>query len=339
MAESLAVKYRPKDWTEVCGQSSIIKILQRQLDSDQIKNCLLFCGSSGCGKTTAARILANKINKGVGTPIEIDGASNNGVDNVKTIIKSAQERSIESKYKIYIIDECHALTNQAWQAFLKCIEEPPTYTIFIFCTTDPQKIPDTIKNRVQRYTFTRISTDKIKERLTYICKQEGFTNYEESVDYLAKLSEGGMRTAISYLEKAASFNEDLNINNVLNSLGNYSYDIFFKLINDMIDGNEKEVLNTITYFYNEGNDLKLFVDQFLNFVLDINKYALFKSCDTIRIPISMEDKLQNATNFNEPQKYYSYVVDRLLNLKNMLKNDNSPKTTIEIMLLQITRCI
>jgi DNA polymerase III gamma/tau subunit len=106
----------------------------------------------------------------------------------------------------------------------------------------------------------------------------------------------------------------------------------------MLDGNEKEVLQVISHFYEQGNDLKLFVDQFLNFVLDVNKYALFKNCETIRIPISMEPQLQNATNFNEPQKYYSYVVDRLLNLKNMLKNDNSPKTTIEIVMLQITRC-
>ena len=111
--ESLAVKYRPKLFEEVCSQESIIKILRRQLELKQFKNTYLFCGASGCGKTTVARIFANEINKGIGSPIEIDGASNNGVDNVKSIIKSASERSIDSEYKIYIIDECHALTNQA----------------------------------------------------------------------------------------------------------------------------------------------------------------------------------------------------------------------------------
>lgn len=337
--EALAVKYRPTDWTDVCEQASIIKILTRQLELNEFKNAYLFCGASGCGKTTIARIFANKINNGFGSPIEIDGASNNGVDNVKTIIKAASERAIDSKYKVYIIDECHALTSQAWQAFLKCIEEPPTYTIFIFCTTDPQKMPETIKNRVQRYTFNRISVGKIRDRLSYICRQEGFTNFEESVDYIAKISEGGMRTAISYLDKCSGFSTDLSINNVLSAIGNYSYDTFFGLINSMIDGDESAVLKLISNFYDEGNDLKLFVDQFLNFCIDVAKYALFHTCDVIRIPSSMEDRLKNSINFENATKYYSYVMDKLLGLKNMLKNDNSPRSTIEIVLLQITRCM
>ena len=337
--ESLAVKYRPKDFASVVSQSSIVKILERQIEIGDFKNALLFCGSSGCGKTTCARIYANKINGGVGAPIEIDAASNNGVDNVKTIIKEANERAIDSKYKIYIIDECHSLTTQAWQAFLKCIEEPPKYTIFIFCTTDPQKIPDTIKNRVQKFTFNRISVDKIKERLTYICRQEGFTNYEESVDYIAKIAEGGMRTAISYLDKCASYSTDLSIGNVLNSLGNYSYDTFFTIVNAMIDGNESLVLKLISDFYDEGNDLKLFVEQFLNFCMDINKYSLFRDGATTRIPSSMVGDLEACTNFEDAPKYYCYVLDKLLGLKNMLKNDNSPRSTIEIIFLQITRCM
>lgn len=338
MAEALSVVYRPRKFEDVCSQSSIVKILQRQIDTGEFKNSYLFAGASGCGKTTCARIFANEINKSVGSPIEIDAASNNGVDNVKNIIRSAQERSIDSKYKIYIIDECHSLTSQAWQAFLKCIEEPPTYTIFIFCTTDPQKIPETIKNRVQRYTFNRIPVNVIRERLAYICRQEGFTNFEESIDYIAKISDGGMRAAISYLDKCAGYSTDLHINNVLASLGNYSYDTFFGLINNMIDGAEAPVLKMISDFYDEGNDLKLFVDQFLNFCMDVTKYALFGTCDVTRIPSSMEDRLKNSTNFANAAGYYSYVIDKLLVLKNMLKNDNSPRSTIEIMLLQITRC-
>ena len=337
--ESLSVKYRPHEFDDVCGQASIVKILRRQIELTEFKNAYLFCGASGCGKTTIARIFADKINQGVGSPIEIDGASNNGVENIKTIIRAAQERSIDSKYKIYIIDECHALTSQAWQAFLKCIEEPPTYTIFIFCTTDPQKIPETIKNRVQRFTFNRLSVDIIKNRLAYICREEGFTNFEESTYYLAKISEGGMRAAISFLDKCASYSEDLSIDNVLSSLGNYSYDTFFELINNMIDGAEGPVLKLISDFYDEGNDLKLFVDQFLNFCIDITKYSLFKTTDVTRLPASMEDRLIQSTNFDNASRYYSYVIDKLLTLKNMLKNDNSPRSTIEIILLQITRCV
>ena len=338
MAESLAVKYRPKTFSEICGQSSIVKIITRQIEMNEFKNACLFAGASGCGKTTIARIVANMINNGQGEPIEIDAASNNGVENVRQIIHDAQERSIDSKYKVYIIDECHSLTNQAWQAFLKCIEEPPTYTIFIFCTTDPQKIPETIKNRVQRFTFNRISTEQIRERLAYICRMEGFTNYEESVDYLSRMAEGGARAAITFLDKCSSYSTDLNINNVLAALGNYSYDTFFSLINNMIDGDEAEVLSIISKFYDEGNDLKLFVDQFLNFCMDVTKYSLFKSPEVTRIPSSMEPQLQGSTNFDNASRYYTYVIDKLLVLKNMLKNDYSPRSTIEILFLQITRC-
>ena len=337
MAESLAVKYRPQKWEDVCGQASIIKILIRQLELNQLRNAYLFAGASGCGKTTLARIFANRINNNIGHLEEIDAASNNGVDNVKAIIKSAQERAIDSKYKIFIIDECHMITQQGWNAFLKCIEEPPAFTIFIFCTTDPQKIPATILNRVQRYNITRINTDKIKERLNYICEQEGYINFIESVDYIAKISSGGMRDAISTLEKCASYSTDLSINNVLSALGNFSYHTMFELVNSLIDGNEQSVLNIIDGFYNSGNDLKLFVDMFISFCLDISKYIIFQSCDILKIPTSMEEFLKNSTNFENAGQYYMYLVNQLLELKNMLKNDTNVKTTTEIMLLKIAR--
>lgn len=337
MSESLSVKYRPHEFSEVSSQSSIIKILERQIELKQFKNSYLFAGASGCGKTTIARIFANAINEGVGYPIEIDGASNNGVDNVKSIIKAASERSIDSKYKVYIIDECHALTSQAWQAFLKCIEEPPTYTIFIFCTTDPQKIPATILNRVMRFNFTRIKSDVIKSRLKYICDSENFTNYNESIDYISKICNGGMRDAIALLDKVSSYDTDININNTLTALGNYSYDIFFNLVNSIIDGKEAEVIQIVNSMYNDGADLKLMIDQFLTFCLDINKYAIFKDCKITSLPESLEDKLKYATNFDNSEKYYSYIVNKVLDIKNSIKNDTNIKSTIEIMLLNMCR--
>jgi DNA polymerase-3 subunit gamma/tau len=229
------------------------------------------------------------------------------------------------------------ITTQGWNAFLKCIEEPPAFTIFIFCTTDPQKIPATILNRVQRFNITRISTDKVKERLAYICRQEGFINYEESVDYIAKLCDGGMRDAISTLEKCAGYSTDLSISNVLDALGNYSYDSFFSLINNMIDGKDGEVLKIIDEFYKAGNDLKLFIDMFLSFCLDISKYVIFNSTDMLKIPSSMEDRLKNSTNFENSLQYYMYIVNQLLDLKNMLKNDSNIKSTIEVMFIKMTR--
>ena len=132
---SLATKWRPSSWDQVAGQESIMLILKKQLSSNSFKNTYIFSGASGSGKTTTARIFANEINNHCGQPIEIDAASNNGVDNVRLISDGAKERSLDSEYKIYIIDEAHMLTNQAWNALLKIIEEPPKYTIFIFCVT------------------------------------------------------------------------------------------------------------------------------------------------------------------------------------------------------------
>ena len=269
---SLSCRYRPAEFEEVCGQQSIITILKRQLELNEIKNCYLFCGPSGCGKTTLARIFANKINKGQGSPIEIDGASNNGVDNVRNIIKEATERSIDSEYKIYIIDECHQITIAAWNAFLKCIEEPPKYTIFMFCTTEPNKIPNTILNRVMRFNLTRVPIEQIKNRLLYVCKQEGYTNYDETCDYISKISFGGVRDSLALLEKAASYSTDLNIDNVLKSLGNFSYNVLFDLTDAMTHKDEENIIKIINYCFNTGNDLKLFINQFTDFSLDLFKY-------------------------------------------------------------------
>ena len=337
MSQSLAVKYRPTNFESVCGQEATIKILNRQIELGQFKNCYLFCGASGCGKTTAARIFANQINNGVGEPIEVDGASNNGVENVKQIIKSAAERALEGEYKIYIIDEAHMLTIQAWNALLKTIEEPPKFTIFIFCTTDPQKIPPTIMNRVQRFNFTRLNSDTIKNRLMYICESEGLVNYVDACDYISRICNGQMRDAIATIEKCASYSNDLSIDNVLGVLGDYSYDMMFSLINAIIDGKELDIISAVNKLYNDGADLKLFINQFLNFTLDIQKYIICKSIDITRLPVSMLDKLNNSINFNNAMQYYGYVTNKLLELKNMLKTDLDPKPTIEVCLLSMCR--
>ena len=270
--EALAVKYRPQSFDEMYGQESIVKILMKQVALKQYQNAYLFCGISGTGKTTAARILAKAINNNCGNPIEIDAASNSGVDNIRSIIADAQNRSIDSEYKIFIIDECHALSNQAWQAFLKCIEEPPTYTIFILCTTEPQKIPETIKNRVQQFNFTRISADKIKTRLLQIANFENFVNAESTIDYISKTSNGCLRQAIASLEKCASYNLTFDINESLKILGNYPIEDFFIIINALIDDNEIVLLNKLLELYNRNSDLKFFTDQLIDFTLDLSKY-------------------------------------------------------------------
>lgn len=333
---TLGNKYRPKDWEDVIEQDSIVTILNRQIETGNIRNSYMFTGRSGGGKTTCARVFASKLGS---TPIEVDAASNSGVDNIRLIIEDAQERSIHSKYKVFIVDECHMLSNAAWNAILKTIEEPPKYTIFIFCTTDPQKVPATILNRVQRYNFTNISVKGILDRLTYVCKEENYIIGDgDALDYIAKLADGSMREALSLLGQVADYSTTINMENVITVLGNYSYSYFFQLANSLLDGDEIKTLSIINQYFNEGRDLKLFVDQYMNFNLDIIKYSLFKDCSILGIPNNLQHELDNVINFDNPSKYYNYVVDKLLNLKNMIKYDTNIKSTVEVVMLQIARC-
>lgn len=337
--EALAVKYRPSTFEDVVSQSAIIRILKKQIENKQFKNCYLFCGASGCGKTTVARIFANQINGGVGNPIEIDAASNNGVENVRHLIKTASERSLDSEYKIIIIDECHALTTQAWQAFLKCIEEPPAYTIFIFCTTDPQKVPPTIINRTMRFNFSRITDDKIRERLQFICKKENYTNYADACDYISRISNGGMRDAIACLNKCADYNTDLSINHVLEAIGDFSYETLFNFVNSCIDGNENAVLTLLDKIFKDGSDLSLFVNNLFRFVMDVMKYVIYSDLSITTLPISYEENIKQLINFDNAKDYYFYLVNKIFKLRSELKNDPDIKALIEVYSIQICRCI
>lgn len=282
-SKSLAIKYRPKTFDDVVEQDSIKIILQQQLASSEVKHAYLFCGGAGTGKTTCARIFANEINKGEGNPIELDAASNNGVDDVREIIQQAKTKSLDSEYKIFIIDECHALSNSAWQAMLKIIEEPPAKSIFIFCTTNPERIPKTILSRVQRYDFQRISQGGIVKRLYYILSQEWgqdadyYLNGDGALEYIAKIADGGMRDAITLMDKCLAYSKDLTLGNVVKALGTTDYDTMFKLTDYLIDNKTKLALALIEDVYNSGKDLKQFVRQYIQFLLDLSKWGI--GCD------------------------------------------------------------
>ena len=285
--QTLAVKYRPQTFDDVTEQESIKTILQQQLSCDEVKNAYLFCGGAGTGKTTTARIFANEINHGQGTPIEMDAASHNGVDDVRDIIQQAKTKSIDSEYKCFIIDECHSISNTGWQAFLKIIEEPPAKSIFLFCTTDPQKIPKTILSRVQRYDFHRISQKGIIDRLAYILSKENLRargSQEEALSYIAKLADGGMRDAISLMDKCISYSTELTLGNVVKALGTVDYDTMIILTDCILKRNPNDAITGIESIHAQGKDLKQFIKSYLQFLVDVQKVVVGCEWDYITIP-------------------------------------------------------
>lgn len=337
MKETLAIKWRPKTFDEVIGQDIVVKILKRQVDRQEFKNVYLFSGATGCGKTTIARIFANNINKGLGRPIEIDGASNNGVDNVRNIIDGASQRALDSEYKVYIIDEAHMLTIQAWNAFLKCIEEPPAYTIFMFCSTNVEKFPATILNRVQQFNLTRISPDLIANHLKNISRAEGFYSYEDSCEYISNHCKGGMRDALSMLDKVIQYSEQLSVEKTIQILGGFEYKDLFNITNAIIDKRQEIVFNTINKCFNSGLDMNQFIDDYLNFCIDLSSYCLFKDMSTISIPVTYEKEVRYVTGADEGNqvKFFNGLTTKILDIKTAIFKDPNPKITILAMMTEM----
>ena len=332
MSMSLAVKYRPHSFSDLTEQKEVVAILTNQIETNTIQHGYLFCGGAGTGKTTSARIFASMINNGQGTPIELDAASNNSVDDIRRLTDDAQTQSLDSEYKVYIIDECHSLSSQAWQAMLKTLEEPPAKSIFIFCTTNPEKIPNTILSRVQRYNFRRISHDGIVKRLEYILVKEQYavegytTDYAMSLDYIAKVADGGMRDAITLLDKCLSYTTELTMQNVLDALGVADYDTMFLLNETLLDHNAEETIKLINYVFNSGVDLKLFIKMYFEFVLDCRVYHLTKNMSNTKIPQTRKSKLDaySSQAWIEMKKLNSLLVD----LVNEIKWETNPKSLV-----------
>jgi len=341
MYTSLAVKYRPQTFEEVCGQGVTITILKQAIAQHKFKNAYLFAGDSGCGKTTLARLFAKAINNGIGEPIEIDAASNNGVDNVRAIMEAANQRALVGEYKVFIIDECHAITTQGWQAFLKGIEEPPAYTIFMFCTTEPSKLPTTILNRVQRYNITKIPQDQVVARLNYICAQEGFSNYNLTCDLLGKVTNGCMRDAITYLEQCASYSTNMDIENAKQVISQLSYEPLFKITWAILGRDTGTILTEVDYLYKNGIDIKAFVENYLSFSLNLEKYAIFKDLSITNLPeyLATEDNpvVQHTIDLAPNNDWFNLLVDTLLTIKQEIRYDQNSYTTVAAFLVRLCR--
>ena len=307
-------KFRPDHFEDVKGQDHIVTTLKNQIKAERVGHAYLFCGTRGTGKTTIAKIFAKAVNcehPVDGSPcgecdscraiasgasmnvIEIDAASNNGVDNIREIVDEVSYSPTQGRYKVYIIDEVHMLSIGAFNALLKTLEEPPGYVIFILATTEVHKIPVTILSRCQRYDFKRISIDTITDRLRELMQTEKVDVEERALKYLAKMADGSMRDALSLLDQCIAFHfgQKLTYDKVLDVLGAVDTAVFSRLLRMILDRNVNGCIMILEEIIMQGRELGQFVTDFTWYLRNL---LLAKTSDDIEDVIDMSsDNLQN----------------------------------------------
>ena len=353
-------KFRPDEFEDVKGQDAIVRTLKNQINADRIGHAYLFCGTRGTGKTTVAKIFAKAVNcehpvdgspcgecamcKSIaaGTSmnvIEIDAASNNGVDNIREIREEVTYRPTEGKYKVYIIDEVHMLSIGAFNALLKTLEEPPEYVIFILATTQAHKIPITILSRCQRYDFKRISIETIAARLRELIDKEGWDVEDKAVRYIAKMADGSMRDSLSLLDQCAAFymNETLTYDHVLEVLGAVDTEVFSRLLRQLLAMDVHQVIETVDELVMQGRELSQLAADFTWYLRNL---LLVKSSD------NMEDVLDVSSENLALLKEEAQMIDSdtliryiriFSDLTNQLKYATQKRVLLEVTLIKLCR--
>ena len=353
-------KFRPDNFADVKGQDHIVTTLTNQINANRIGHAYLFCGTRGTGKTTVAKILAKAVNcqhpvngspcnecemcKAIqaGTSmnvIEIDAASNNGVDNIREIREEVTYRPTEGNYKVYIIDEVHMLSTGAFNALLKTLEEPPSYVIFILATTEAHKIPITILSRCQRYDFHRISIDTIAARLTELLKAEGVEAEEKAVRYVAKAGDGSMRDALSLLDQCIAFylGQTLTYDKVLEVLGAVDTEVFSKLLRNVLAGDVTAAIRILEELIVGGRELSQFVGDFTWYMRNL---LLVKTSDNPEeaIDVSSENLklLKEESEMTDIDTLMRYI--RIFSeLSNQIRFATQKRVLVEIALIKLCR--
>ena len=352
-------KWRPAVFEDVVGQGHITKTLQNQLEAGKAGHAYLFCGTRGTGKTTCAKIFAKAINcenpkngspcneceicRGIANGsimdvFEIDAASNNGVDNIREIIEDAKYVATEAKYRVYIIDEVHMLSGGAFNALLKTLEEPPEHVIFILATTEAHKVPQTILSRCQRFDFKRIRPDDIIRRMREIAMGDGLSITDDAFRLLAQLADGSMRDGLSILERCvASAGTSLTYESVTEALGIAGTGPLFELTDFVNSGDTAGILEIINKLMNDGKDLHLFIDNFIEHMRNLLVCKITEAPEKL-LSVDSEELVRlkaqaDATSFEK----LSNAISKISAARSEAKWVKEPRVIYELALVKLTK--
>ena len=352
----IARKYRPQRFSDVVGQDHVSQTLANAISTDRIAHAYLFCGPRGTGKTTLARIFAKCLNCTDGPKVdfpdddpkaqeiaggrsmdvlEIDGASNRGIDEIRELRDTVMYAPASSKFKIYIIDEVHMLTKEAFNALLKTLEEPPEHVKFMFATTEPEKVLPTIMSRCQRYDLRRIPVNLIAEHLKYICGNENVNAAEEALYAIARGAEGCMRDAESALDQLISFcGDNINEGDVLSMFGLTAQEQLFALADAILAGDSTKVLTELNALAGQGKELGRLVGDLLEHMRNRLVYTVSKGdLGMLEISEAEANALKNGTG-QASEQALSRVLDVLTDCEGRLRLATSKKILLEVSLLK-----
>ncbi len=339
-------KYRPLKWSDVLGQEHIVSVLENAIKQGNISHAYLFSGTRGTGKTSIARIFAEDIGASKNDIYEIDAASNRGIDDIRELREAVQVLPMESPYKVYIIDEVHMLTKEAFNALLKTLEEPPKHAVFVLATTEMQKLPDTVVSRCQTFSFKKPNHEVLKELVLDIAKREGFSIDASSADLITILGDGSFRDSIGVLQKviSSSVNKKISAEKVEEIIGAPSGELVNNFINAISAKNSEEGIKIINKAMEQNVDIKIFtklilqklrVILLLRFVPDMKK-IFEKDFNTEDFKFLSEIAERKESNISSSvlkeileayqQIGYSYIVHLPLELAIIkLSGDNTKK--------------